>query len=103
MAAARAALGAVAVMPMMNERPSLLARTVLRRRSVACSTDAVQGPESAESAGCRRVASHPVRPGEADYGHWGETTVRLIFPSQVQVSPDNRSFHTLYDQGRACS
>ena len=43
-----------------------------------------------------------VRPGEADYGHWGETTVRLIFPSQVQTSPDNRTFHTLYDQGRAC-
>lgn len=43
-----------------------------------------------------------VRPGEADYGHWGETTVRLIFPSQVQTSSDNRTFHTLYDQGRAC-
>jgi hypothetical protein len=43
-----------------------------------------------------------VRPGEADYGHWGEMTVRLVFPSQVQISSDNRSFHTLYDQGRAC-
>jgi hypothetical protein len=43
-----------------------------------------------------------VRPGEADYGHWGDTTVRLIFPSQVQISTDNHNFRTLYDQGRAC-
>jgi hypothetical protein len=43
-----------------------------------------------------------VRPGEADYGHWAEMTVRLVFPGQVQISSDNRTFHTVYDQGHAC-
>lgn len=47
-------------------------------------------------------AGRCLRPGEAEYGHWGEMTVRLVFPSQVQISSDNRSFRTVYDQGRAC-
>jgi hypothetical protein len=55
-------------------------------------------------AACLRAlfAGKCVRPGEAEYGHWGETTVRLIFPSTVQISNDNHSFRTLYDQGRGC-
>lgn len=60
--------------------------------------------EGMTQAACVRAlfAGKCVRPGEAEYGHWGDATVRLVFPSTVQISNDNRSFHTLYDQGRGC-
>ncbi|RYG20473.1 MAG: hypothetical protein EON96_00940, partial [Caulobacteraceae bacterium] len=35
-----------------------------------------------------------VRPGEALYGRWGETTLRLV-PRRVEQSPDNNRFRTL--------
>lgn len=42
-----------------------------------------------------------VRPGEAQYGRWGETTLRLV-PRRVEQSPDNNRFRTLVEQDRAC-
>lgn len=42
-----------------------------------------------------------VRPGEAQYGRWGETTLRLV-PRRVEQSSDNRSFRTLTNQDRNC-
>lgn len=42
------------------------------------------------------------RPGGATYGRWGEETLRLI-PGRVEASSDNRSFHTVIDQGPNCS
>lgn len=42
-----------------------------------------------------------VRPGEALYGRWGETTLRLV-PRRVEQSPDNNRFRTLADQDRSC-
>src|SRR6478672_6390373 len=42
-----------------------------------------------------------VRPGEALYGRWGETTLRLV-PRRVEQSPDNSRFSTLVDQDRRC-
>ena len=42
-----------------------------------------------------------VRPGEALYGRWGETTLRLV-PRRVEQSPDNNRFRTLVEQDRAC-
>lgn len=42
-----------------------------------------------------------VRPGEALYGRWGETTLRLV-PRRVEQSSDNSRFTTLTDQDRSC-
>ena len=44
-----------------------------------------------------------VRPGEAVYGRWGSQSLRLV-AGKVEVSPDNRTFHTLVEQSpRDCS
>jgi hypothetical protein len=40
--------------------------------------------------------------GGATYGRWGEETLRLV-PGRVEISSDNRSFHTAFDQGSNCS
>ncbi|WP_298747819.1 hypothetical protein [uncultured Brevundimonas sp.] len=42
-----------------------------------------------------------VRPGDALYGRWGNTTLRLV-PRRVEQSPDNSRFRTLAEQDRAC-
>lgn len=42
-----------------------------------------------------------VRPGDALYGRWGETTLRLV-PRRVEQSPDNSRFSPLVDQDRRC-
>lgn len=42
-----------------------------------------------------------VRPGEADYGRWGDTTLRLV-PRRVEQSADNNRFRTLAEQDRNC-
>jgi hypothetical protein len=47
-------------------------------------------------------AGHCVKPGGADYGRWGEETLRLV-PRRVEISADNRSFRPLVDQGPNCA
>ena len=42
-----------------------------------------------------------VRPGDAQYGRWGNTTLRLV-PRRVEQSPDNNRFRTLVEQDRSC-
>ncbi len=42
-----------------------------------------------------------VRPGDAQYGRWGDTTLRLV-PRRVEQSPDNNRFRTLAEQDRSC-
>ncbi|HYD28249.1 hypothetical protein [Brevundimonas sp.] len=42
-----------------------------------------------------------VRPGDALYGRWGNTTLRLV-PRRVEQSPDNNHFRTLVEQDRSC-
>jgi len=42
-----------------------------------------------------------VRPGEALYGRWGDTTLRLV-PRRVEQSADNSRFRTLAEQDRSC-
>jgi len=42
------------------------------------------------------------RTGGATYGRWGEETLRLV-PGRVEISSDNRSFHTAFEQGSNCS
>lgn len=42
-----------------------------------------------------------VRPGEALYGRWGETTLRLV-PRRVEQSQDNSRFTTLAAQDSSC-
>jgi len=42
-----------------------------------------------------------VRPGDAQYGRWGNTTLRLV-PRRVEQSPDNNRFTTLVEQDRSC-
>lgn len=44
-------------------------------------------------------AGRCVHPGEADYGRYGETTLRLV-PGQVQQASDNVHFHTVVEQRR---
>ena len=47
-------------------------------------------------------AGHCERPGGATYGRWMSQTLRLV-PGRVEVSGDNRSFHTLADQTEGCA
>lgn len=42
-----------------------------------------------------------VRPGDALYGRWGSTTLRLV-PRRVEQSADNNRFRTLVEQDRSC-
>lgn len=42
-----------------------------------------------------------VRPGDALYGRWGDSTLRLV-PRRVEQSFDNSRFRTLVEQDRAC-
>lgn len=42
-----------------------------------------------------------VRPGDAQYGRWGDLTLRLV-PRRVEQSADNSSFRTLAEQDRNC-
>ncbi len=42
-----------------------------------------------------------VQPGDAQYGRWGNTTLRLV-PRRVEQSPDNNRFRTLVEQDRSC-
>lgn len=42
-----------------------------------------------------------VAPGDAAYGRWGDTTLRLV-PRRVEESSDNRRFRTYVDQNDAC-
>ncbi len=42
-----------------------------------------------------------VRPGEAQYGRWGELTLRLV-PRRVEQSNDNNRFRALAEQDRNC-
>jgi hypothetical protein len=43
-----------------------------------------------------------VRPGAAEYGRWGERTLRLM-PGRVEISSDNRTFRTLVEQAPDCA
>jgi hypothetical protein len=43
-----------------------------------------------------------VSPGSAQYGRWGDKTLRLV-PKRVEISDDNTNFRTLVDQGQGCS
>lgn len=42
-----------------------------------------------------------VSPGSAQYGRWGDKTLRLV-PHRVEQSDDNSSFRTLVEQGQGC-
>jgi len=46
-------------------------------------------------------AGQCVGPGEAQYGRWGNTTLRLV-PRRVEQSNDNARFRVLTDQDRNC-
>lgn len=46
-------------------------------------------------------AGRCVRPGEALYGRWGDSTLRLL-PRRVEQSADNTRFRVLTRQDRAC-
>ncbi|HEY5107360.1 MAG TPA: hypothetical protein VII73_11415 [Caulobacteraceae bacterium] len=41
------------------------------------------------------------RPGAAAYGRWADRTLRLT-AGRVEISSDNRNFHTLVEQGPDC-
>ncbi len=46
-------------------------------------------------------AGRCVRAGEAEYGRWGTTTLRLV-PGKVEQAPDNKTFRTVAEQRRGC-
>jgi hypothetical protein len=46
-------------------------------------------------------AGRCVHPGDAAYGRWGETTLRLV-PGRVEQSPDNNRFRVLVRQNPDC-
>jgi hypothetical protein len=54
--------------------------------------------------GCAQAlfAGRCEQPGGALYGRWAQQTLRLV-PGRVEISADNRSFHTLAEQGSGCS
>lgn len=43
-----------------------------------------------------------VSPGGAQYGRWGDKTLRLV-PHRVEQSDDNTNFRPLVEQGQGCS
>jgi hypothetical protein len=47
-------------------------------------------------------AGQCVAPGAANYGRWGEHTLRLVL-GRVETSVDNRSFRPLVEQRKGCS
>lgn len=47
-------------------------------------------------------AGHCERPGGALYGRWGDQSLRLV-PGKVEQSRDDRTFHTLVEQGVGCT
>ena len=47
-------------------------------------------------------AGRCARFGAAAYGRWADRTLRMV-PGRVEISNDNRSFHTLYEQGPECA
>lgn len=47
-------------------------------------------------------AGQCVSPGAANYGRWGEHTLRLVL-GRVETSVDNRSFRPLVEQQRGCA
>jgi hypothetical protein len=59
--------------------------------------------ESTGQNACVRAlfAGRCVRPGDAVYGRWGETTLRLV-PGRVETSSDNNHFRTLVKQNPGC-
>lgn len=42
------------------------------------------------------------QPGNAQYGRWGEQTVRLV-PGKIEIAADGRTFSTLAEQGPNCT
>lgn len=47
-------------------------------------------------------AGQCVKAGQANYGRWGDETLRLV-KGKVEVSNDDRRFKTLVEQGQNCS
>jgi hypothetical protein len=47
-------------------------------------------------------AGQCLKSGQANYGRWGDETLRLV-KGKVEVSSDDRRFRTLVEQGSACS
>ena len=61
-------------------------------------------PSQTTLGGCAQTlfAGRCEQPGGASYGRWAQQTLRLV-PGRIEISADNRSFHTLSDQGPGCS
>ena len=67
-------------------------------------TDWRKLPSELSLNGCVQAlfAGRCVKPGEAQYGRWGDETLRLV-PRRVEISTDNRTFRPLADQSPACA
>lgn len=61
-------------------------------------------PESLSLNACvqRLYAGQCARFGQAEYGRWGQQTLRLV-RGRVEISDDNRRFRTLARQNRECA
>lgn len=67
-------------------------------------TEWLRLPVDLSQAACVQAlfAGRCERAGEAAYGRWGAQTLRLV-SGRVEISPDNRSFRLLLEQGPDCS
>lgn len=61
-------------------------------------------PSQTSLGGCVQAlfAGRCEQAGGASYGRWGAQTLRLV-PGRIEASADNRSFHSLVEQGPGCS
>jgi hypothetical protein len=61
----------------------------------------LEGQASQEACVRLLYSGHCVGPGSAAYGRYGDSTLRLV-PGKVEVSSDNRNFHTIANVDKAC-
>lgn len=90
-----------APMPVESARPAPAASGTACLRHTGSEWRQVSGSMSLGACVQALYAGTCVRPGDALYGRWGDTTLRLV-PRRVEQSGDNSRFRTLAQQDRNC-
>jgi hypothetical protein len=88
-----------AVQPAQSDQPAPVASGCLRY--AGSEWRAVPGAGTLNACVQALFAGQCVRPGDAQYGRFGDTTLRLV-PRRVEQSGDNNRFRTLTTQNRDC-
>lgn len=87
--------------PVESARPAPAASATACLRHTGSEWRQVSGGMSLGACVQALYAGTCVRPGDALYGRWGDTTLRLV-PRRVEQSSDNSRFRTLAQQDRNC-